>query len=1290
MTQTFNRPEKSYIPHDFDAVSVAVASPDQVLAWSYGEVVKPETINYRTQKPERDGLFCEKIFGPTKNWECYCGKYKKIRYKNIICDKCQVEVTRSSVRRERMGHIKLAVPVTHIWFLRSTPSRVGLLLNLSIKTLEQVVYFASYIIEDVNEEAKNSAVKELEHDFKNRAKRIQETYEQQSNELRVNKGDQKALHAVQEAQAEELKVLTENFENAKEDLKCIEKYSVVSELKYRDLSMKFGHVFRAGIGAQAIRDVIQNIDLVALLKQLLEELKTAQGQKRKKISKRLMLVGNMIKANIKPEWMVMTILPVIPPDLRPMVPLDGGRYAASDLNDLYRRIINRNNRLRRLLEIGAPEVICRNEKRMLQEAVDALINNSARAGRAVTKTGSARLQLKSLSDMLKGKQGRFRQNLLGKRVDYSGRSVIVVGPKLKLHQCGLPKKMALELFKPFIIGRLITKGQAHNIKNAEKLIEWERSEVWDALEEITKDHYVLLNRAPTLHRLGIQAFQPVLIEGKAIQVHPLVCSAFNADFDGDQMAVHLPLSAQAQEEAHTIMLSAQNLLKPSDGQPVITPSQDMVLGCYHLTKDGAKDSKMVFVNIHEAITAYRLGYIGLQDKIKARHEGVIIDTTVGRLIFNSFLPEGLGFQNKTMNKKELSTLVSECYEKCGPEQTAILADEIKRVGFKFATKSGISLAIHDFPIPQIKYSILDTATEKVTEVGRKYRKGLVTNDERYNNILKIWNTAKGEISKIITDTADKNSTLYTIVDSGARGSWAQIAQIAGMKGLVANPAGKTIELPIKSNFIEGFQVLEYFIATHGGRKGKSDTALKTANAGYLTRRLVDAVQDIVIREDECESTDYNPINVAECKATGEKFNNRIFGRTLARDLVNAKSGEIIAEAGTEIDSDLVKVIEKTDIKEVLVRSVITCRTIEGVCRRCYGRDLAYNRTVDLGAAVGIIAAQSIGEPATQLTMRTFHSGGVADVKDITQGLPRVEELFEARAPKTQAVLAEIGGTVSIEQHTNQHVITVTADKMGQDEYEAEGYTILVKDGMIVGPREIIAKNHKNQEVIRVINRGKIKLEGNKILVIHTELVKREYNIPSRETIKVTAGSTVNAGATITEGHLNLIDLINLTDILTAQKYIINEVQTIYASQGQTLNDKHVEIIVRQMFSKARILDSGDSTYLPGQTISFLKMEDINKTLEAEGKKPARFERLLLGLTRTSLTTESWLSAASFQETIRVLVEASVTKKIDNLRGLKENVIIGRLIKAGRIFQNEATGKPIEQETLTEEEITAMV
>ncbi|MBP6084636.1 DNA-directed RNA polymerase subunit beta' [Candidatus Gracilibacteria bacterium] len=1290
MAQTMNRNDKSYIPHDFEAISVSVASPEQMLGWSYGEVTKPETINYRTQKPERDGLFCEKIFGPTKNWECYCGKYKKVRYKNIICDKCGVEVTRSSVRRERMAHIKLAVPVTHIWFLRSTPSRIGLLLNLSIKTLEQVVYFASYIIEDVNEEAKSSALKELDHDYKNRNKRIQETYEQQSNEMRVNKAPAKELQHVQDSNAEELRQLTENYEQAKEDLTSIEKYSVVSELKYRDLSMKFGHVFRAGIGAQAVRDVIQNIDLVALLRHLLEELKTAQGQKRKKISKRLMLVGNMIKAGIKPEWMVLTVLPVIPPDLRPMVPLDGGRYAASDLNDLYRRIINRNNRLRRLLEIGAPEVICRNEKRMLQEAVDALINNSARAGRAVTKTGSARLQLKSLSDMLKGKQGRFRQNLLGKRVDYSGRSVIVVGPKLKLHQCGLPKKMALELFKPFIIGRLIDKGHAHNIKNAEKLIEWERSEVWDALEEITKDHYVLLNRAPTLHRLGIQAFQPVLIEGKAIQVHPLVCSAFNADFDGDQMAVHLPLSAQAQEEAHTIMLSARNLLKPSDGQPVITPSQDMVLGCYHLTKESTKDSKMVFVNLHEAITAYRLNHIGLQDKMKARHNGAIIDTTVGKLIFNSFLPSELGFQNKTMNKKELSNLVSECYEKCGPDRTAVLADEIKRIGFKFATKSGISLAMSDFKVPQVKYQILDEATVMVTEVVRKYRKGLVTDEERYNNILRIWNNAKADISKVIIDTVDKQSTLFTIVDSGARGAWHQITQIAGMKGLVANPAGKTIELPIKSNFIEGFEVLEYFIATHGGRKGKSDTALKTANAGYLTRRLVDAVQDVVIREVDCGTTEYNPIDLAECKRIGEKFTNRIFGRTLAQPVIHPKTGEVLKDADQEIDLNLIKELEKLDIDEIHVRSVITCKTIDGVCRHCYGRDLAYNKTVELGAAVGIIAAQSIGEPGTQLTMRTFHSGGVADVKDITQGLPRVEELFEARSPKTQAVLVEIDGSVGIERKSNQIIVSVTADKLGTDEYDSDGYTALVKDGMIVGPREIIAKHPKNQEVIRAVNRGKARVTPSKIFIDHTELVHREYTIPAKETLRVQDGGKVKAGTTLTEGHLNLVDLINLTDILTAQKYIINEVQSIYSSQGQTINDKHIEIIVRQMFSKARIVDSGDSAYLPGQIINCLKIEEVNNKLLTEGKKVARFERLLLGLTRTSLTTESWLSAASFQETIRVLVEASVTKKVDNLKGLKENVIIGRLIKAGKIFQNDISGIPTEQQVLSEEEIAAMV
>ncbi len=1286
MAQTFNRHEKSYIPHDFEAISVAAASPEQILGWSYGEVTKPETINYRTQKPERDGLFCERIFGPTKNWECYCGKYKKIRYKNIICDKCGVEVTRSSVRRERLGHIKLAVPVTHIWFLRSTPSRIGLLLNLSIKTLEQVVYFASYIIEDVNEEAKVSAMKELDHDYKNRVKRIQESYEQKATESKEKKGSPKELQAIQTTGADELKSLSENYEQAKEDLKSIIKYSVVSELKYRDLSMKFGHVFRAGIGAQAIRDVIQNIDLVKILRELREELKVAQGQKRKKISKRMMLVGNLIRAGIKPEWMVMNTLPVIPPDLRPMVPLDGGRYAASDLNDLYRRIINRNNRLKRLLEIGAPEVICRNEKRMLQEAVDALINNSARAGRAVTKTGSSRLQLKSLSDMLKGKQGRFRQNLLGKRVDYSGRSVIVVGPKLKLHQCGLPKKMALELFKPFIIGKLIQKGQAHNIKNAEKLIEWERSEVWDALEEITKDQYVLLNRAPTLHRLGIQAFQPVLIEGKAIQVHPLVCSAFNADFDGDQMAVHLPLSIQAQEEAHNIMLASKNLLKPSDGSPVITPSQDMVLGCYYLTKEGKEDSKMIFTNIHEAVTAYRLNHVTLQDKIKARVNGQIIDTTVGRLIFNSFLPEELGFQNKTMNKKEISSLVGECYEKCGTERTAVLADEIKRVGYKFATKSGLSLAISDFKVPKKKDEILAGASELVTEITRKYRKGLLTDEERYSNTLKIWNAAKGKISNEITNNIDRDSTLYTMVESGARGSWAQVAQVAGMKGLVANPAGKTIELPIKSNFIEGFQVLEYFIATHGGRKGKSDTALKTANAGYLTRRLVDAVQDVVIREEDCGTKGFNPITIAESKRIGEKFTNRIFGRTLATAIADPDTGEVIADKGDEIDLKLVKTIEKLNIDTINVRSIITCDTTEGVCRNCYGRDLAYNKTVELGTAVGIIAAQSIGEPGTQLTMRTFHSGGVADVKDITQGLPRVEELFEARTPKTQAVLVEIDGTVSIERASNQNIVTINADELGTDEYDTEDYTPLVKDGMIVGPKEIIAKNSKNQEVIRAVNRGKVKIKDNKILIKHTDLISRKYTISVRDTLKVVDGSKVKTGSTLTEGHLNLVELINLTDILTAQKYIINEVQSIYSAQGQTINDKHIEIIVRQMFSKARTIDSGDSAYLPGQVASFLKVKDVNTALVKEGKKPARFERLLLGLTRTSLTTDSWLSAASFQETIRVLVEAAVTKKVDYLRGLKENVIIGRLIKAGKIYQAAQAGQTIEQEVLSEEEM----
>lgn len=1284
MANPHNKRDKSYIPSDFDTLSIAVASPEQILNWSYGEVTKPETINYRTQKPERDGLFCERIFGPTKNWECYCGKYKKIRYKNIICDKCGVEVTRSSVRRERMGHIKLAVPLTHIWFLRSTPSRIGLLLNLPIKTLEQVVYFASYIIQEVDQDAKAAALVELENEFKQQKSKLQKDYQEQQNQVELSKNEKgsekaKAKDQLRNSAAEELETLQATFEQAREDLKSIDKYKVISELKYRDLSMKFGHVFKAGIGAEAIRECIEKLNLEELIKDLRNKLKKASGQKKKKLTKRLMLVSSLSKAGIKPEWMIMTVLPVIPPDLRPMVQLDGGRFAASDLNDLYRRIINRNNRLKRLLEIGAPEVICRNEKRMLQEAVDALINNSARAGRAVTKTGYSRLQLKSLSDMLKGKQGRFRQNLLGKRVDYSGRSVIVVGPTLKLHQCGLPKKMALELFKPFVIGKLIQNEQAHNLKNAEKLIEWGRPEVWDALEEITKDHYVLLNRAPTLHRLGIQAFQPVLIEGKAIQLHPLVCAAFNADFDGDQMAVHVPLSNNAQLEAREIMVSAHNLLKPSNGEPIITPTQDMILGCYYLThvaKD-AKPTSFVFTDINEAITAYRKGFVKLQDKVRARVNGEVIETSVGRMIFNSFLPKVLGYRNADMTKKMIKNIVSDCYDKTDLATTAELADQIKRIGFKFATKSGISLSISDFQSPKEKDKLIEDSNQVIAQITKQYRKGLITDHERYLHTVKVWAKTKTEISELMTNSINPEGSVFAMVNSGARGNWGQVTQIAGMKGLVANPAGKTIELPIKSNFKEGFQPLEYFIATHGGRKGKSDTALKTAGAGYLTRRLVDAVQDVVIREEDCGTTECNIITRKESEKIGESFENRILGRTLGADLANPKSGEVLAEAGQLIDRNLIHQVSTMKIDEVSVRSVMTCRTINGICQKCYGADLATNQAVQLGTPVGIIAAQSIGEPGTQLTMRTFHSGGVAEGKDITQGLPRVEELFEARAPKTQAVLAEIDGTVRITKKGNKTTIDLTADELGVDTYSLHGqFETLVKKGDKVKAKEMIARSKSTKETVKTVNAGVVKeVDHDLILIKQVEKLTKSYTFSARESLKVRNGEHVKAGQAMTEGHLNLADLITATDILTTQKYIMSEVQSIYASQGQSINDKHIEIIVRQMFSKARVIDPVQTEYIPGQIVNHLKLESLNDSSKAD--KAVRFERLLLGLTRISLNTESWLAAASFQETIRVLVEAAVTKRQDKLEGLKENVIIGKLIRAGEIFRQSSQTAPQE-------------
>jgi len=973
-----------------------------------------------------------------------------------------------------------------------------------------------------------------------------------------------------------------------------------------------------------------------------------------------------------------------------MVQLGGGRFAASDLNDLYRRVINRNNRLKRLIAIGAPEVISRNEKRMLQEAVDTLLNNSARQGKTVFNSGDKR-KLRSLSDMLKGKQGRFRQNLLGKRVDYSGRSVIVVGPQLKLNQCGIPKLMAMELFKPFVIGRLIRDGYAHNIKNAEKLIQAGKREVWDILEEVTHDHYVLLNRAPTLHRLGIQAFQPVLVEGKAIQIHPLVCTAFNADFDGDQMAVHVPLSKQAQREAKNLIGSDKNLLKPSHGDPIVTPTQDMVLGCYFLTKmtPGKHGEGAVYANISEALMAYRLGYVHLQAPVKARVNGEILETTVGRLIFNTFIPKELGYQNETMTKGKLSSLVSDSYNKLGNDVTARFADEVKRVGFKFATKSGLSIGADDMIVPKEKVKIIDDASEVVKQITNQYKTGLMTDDERYNHVIKVWSQAKSEITTAMIKSVHDENHIHYMINSGARGNWGQVTQLCGIKGLVANPAGKTIELPIKSNLKEGFTILEYFIATHGGRKGKSDTALKTAEAGYLTRRLVDAVQDIIIKEYDCGTKTVHHITRAESKRIGEEFEKRIYGRVVAQDVVDIKTGEIIIKKDTEIGKAELKLIEEATIEEVGVRSVMTCQTPNGICVKCYGKDLGTNKTVNLGTAVGIIAAQSIGEPGTQLTMRTFHMGGVAEGKDITQGLTRVEELFEARTPKSPAILSEIDGKVKISQKGKVSTITITSPEPIITEYHIDPLMeVTVKKGDSIKEKQVIAKSRKQKNMVKADTTGKVlSIEKDRIEIISDDVVERAYVIPHGKTILVKNGHEVKKGEALTSGHYNLRELMQLTDMYTLQNYIMQEVQSIYASQGQTINDKHVEIIARQMLSKSRILDAGDSKFLPGEMVDFIELERVNEELKKNKKQPAHTERLLLGLTRIALYTDSWLSAASFQETIRVLVEAATTKRIDKLAGLKENVIIGKLIPAGEIYRKRNPDLVKEMRKYVPEEIS---
>jgi DNA-directed RNA polymerase subunit beta' len=1286
---------------EFKGVKIKLASPETILEWSHGEVTKPETINYRTQRPEKDGLFDEKIFGPIKDWECYCGKYKRIRYKNIVCDKCGVEVTKASVRRERMGHIGLAVPVAHIWFLRGVPSRLGLVLDLGVQELEKLVYFAAYIITEVDEAARMGTIEQIEQEFKSKKKEIESRYDTLIAKTRgematASKGTDPdvaaskidaEIHRLEEMWQKEVAHLEEIRSQARSELKGIKKMQVISELEYRDLSLKYGPVFKAGIGAEAVQKLLEETNLENLASELETQLKTMEGQAAKKALRRLKLIKSLVSAGVRPEWMLITSLPVIPPDLRPMVQLDGGRFAASDLNDLYRRVINRNNRLKKLIEIKAPEVITRNEKRMLQEAVDALIDNSIRHGKEVTASTGQKRKLRSLADMLKGKQGRFRQNLLGKRVDYSGRSVIVVGPHLKLHQCGLPKQMALELFKPFVISKLISREYAHNVRSANRLIEQGRTEVYDILEEVTKDHYVLLNRAPTLHRLGFQAFQPVLIEGKAIQLHPMVCAAFNADFDGDQMAVHVPLTEAAQREAREIMVSAHNLLKPASGDPVMTPDKDVVVGCYYITKirDGAKGEGKVYSSPSEAIMAYNNGHLSIQAKVKIRFTtGELVETSVGRVIFNKVVPSELGYRNENFDKKKLQTLVREAYRLFGNERTAELIDDIKRVGFTYMKKSGISWGMDDLKVPEVKYELLNTADDQVQATYEQFREGLLTEDERYSRVIEIWADVSNKISKAVVGTVTDHSTVNYIVSSGARGSVSQLTQMSGMKGLVVNPSGSVIELPCKGGFKEGLSVLEYFISTHGSRKGMSDTALRTADAGYLTRRLVDVAQDVVVNAEDCGTKEYDIVSLAESEKMNKAFDRRLFGRVAAEDIKD-KDGNVIVKRNEGIDDLQAKTIADSGHTEVKCRSVIKCKLTRGICRLCYGYDLGFNKMVELGAAVGIVAAQAIGEPGTQLTMRTFHTGGSASEKDITQGLPRVEELFEIREPKGQATISEIQGTVSISKTSSkEYVLTVEGESVEKDVYELpENTHSAIKDGTVVSNGDTLYLDASGHSV-KATSDGIAKVTSNKITVVHEGEDLKQYLVPSNFTLLVKDGDLITKGQALTEGSLNPTKLMELLGAEATQKYIVKEVQEIYGSQGQNIHDKHVEVIARQMLGKIRINEAGDSDLIVGDLVDKAKFDDMNENLIKEGKAQAKGEQLLMGITKTSLNTDSFLAAASFQETTRVLIEAAVTGKTDHLRGLKENVIIGKLIPAGTGFSRELAEESLHEEVISGE------
>ena len=1290
MAEVKKAPKKTLTPTKFDRIKISVASPKDILEWSYGEILKPETINYRTQKPEKDGLFAENIFGPSKDWECYCGKYKKIRYKGIVCDKCGVEVTRSIVRRQRMGHISLAVPVAHIWYLRGSPSKIGLLLGLTSRNLEKVVYFAAYVVIEVNEDIRREILERLDNEFSQYKKQIKKEMNKKLEELNQNlvqatsdaeKAQQKDINQhyereiakVKQQSAQKLEKLKMTFNKAMEEVGKLAPNQIISENKYRNLSLRYGQIVKAGIGAEAIYELLTRIDLKEVIEKIDEELATASSQRRRKLLKKLRLAKNLLKAKVRPEWMILKELPVIPPDLRPMVQLDGGRFASSDLNDLYRRVINRNNRLKKLIELGAPEIICRNEKRMLQEAIDALIDNTPRRGKSAVLTSNRR-KYKSLSDMLKGKQGRFRQNLLGKRVDYSGRSVIVVGPDLKLNQCGLPKKIALELYKPYIIHGLIEKGFAHNIKNAGKIIERKDPEVWDILEEAVTNSYVLLNRAPTLHRLGIQAFQPVLIEGKAIQIPPLVCDAYNADFDGDQMAVHLPLSQSAQKESAEYMNASHNLLKPADGEPIAAPAQDMILGCFYLTVEipNRKGEGKFYSSSEEAVIAYSQDMLDLHSRIKIMVNGKILDTTLGRVIFNSIIPEELGYQNRAFIKGDLEEIIKQSFDVCGLKKTSKFVDEIMNLGFYYATRSGITFSVNDINIPPEKAALIEETDEKVNESLEQYFQGLISKNEHKQKLVDEWLGAISRLNDLIKSHMTPENPLHSCVLSKARGNISQFGQMAGLKGLVSNPSGEIIDLPIKSNFAEGLSELEYFIATHGSRKGKTDTALKTADAGYLTRRLVDVSQDLITTTDDCGTENGVIFYRQEIENDFDDFTKRIIGRYTLRDIVDPKTKKTLIKKNEIIDSKIARELaDNKNISEIPVRSVLYCENIWGVCTKCYGTDLATGQQVKLGEAVGIVAAQSIGEPGTQLSMRTFHTGGVAAVADITQGLPRVEELFEARTPHSAAILADLGGKVKISEKDKSLVVTVTATNVPDEEYlfNPEGSNLKITTGEKVSDNQILVIL-PDQTEIRALFRGTVNIKKDKITVKHPGKITKDYPIPSHLPLIVKEGDTIVRGDALTEGHLNLSELLRYKGDLAVKKYLISEIQKTYMYVGSTIHDKHLEIIIKQMFSKVRITDPQDSEYLPREIVDLYRLTKNNQDLIKEGKKPAKYENIIMGITKVSLKTDSFLSAASFQETTGVLLNAAIQGKIDYLRGLKENTIIGKLIPTGTGFSQE--------------------